>query len=165
VPYDWVMPKRPQRISRADLERFYLALSHLLRSYQFRARDRQTVCGITVTQCYALEFLVHEGRLTILELGERLALDKSNASRVVEALELAGAVTRLADPENHRIRWIQPTKEGRRLHSRITGGLQREYSAILAPFGPGFVRRASALFDALSQQARARKKGAATRKT
>lgn len=131
-----------------------MAISRLLRSYQFRDRDRQTICGITVTQCYALEFLIHEGRLTILELGKRLALDKSNASRVADALEAAGAASRSADPVNHRLRWIEPTKQGRRLHARITDGLRREYSEILAPLGPVFVRNATALLETLAERTR-----------
>jgi hypothetical protein len=55
----------------AAVDRFYMALATLLRNYQFRDRDRQTICGISVTQCYALEFVVHERRLTVLEIGRR----------------------------------------------------------------------------------------------
>lgn len=159
------MPSRPERIRKADLDRFYMAISRLLRSYQFRDRDRQTICGITVTQCYALEFLVHESRLTILELGKRLALDKSNASRVVDALEAVGAVSRSADPVNHRLRWIEPTKQGQRLHARITDGLLREYSEILTPLGPAFVRDATVLLETLAERTRVREKAVQRPKT
>jgi MarR family 2-MHQ and catechol resistance regulon transcriptional repressor len=139
-----------------DLQRFYMALTQLLRNYQFRDRDRQTICGITVTQCYALEFLVHEERLTILELGSRLALNKSNASRVVDALESLGAVSRARDHSNHRLRWIEPTPYGRQLHDQITDGLKRDYAEILQPFGAGFVRRATTLLETLATRARQR---------
>jgi DNA-binding MarR family transcriptional regulator len=134
----------------ADIQRFSMALARLLRNYQFRDRDRQTLCGITVTQCYALEFLVDEGRLTVLELGRRLALDKSNASRVVEALQSIGAVSRAGDPVNHRLRWIEPTARGRRLHRRISEGLMRDYAAILSPFSGAFVHRVTGLLEILA---------------
>jgi MarR family 2-MHQ and catechol resistance regulon transcriptional repressor len=137
-----------------DVSRFYQALSRLLRDYQFRDRNRQMICGITVTQCYALEFLTHEGRLTVLELGRRLALNKSNASRVVDSLEAIGAVTRAGDPSNHRLRWIAPTARGRRLHREITTGLKRDYARILAPFDAAFVDRVTALLETLSARAR-----------
>jgi DNA-binding MarR family transcriptional regulator len=143
-----------KRRTKRDVQRFYMALTHLLRSYQFRDRDRQTICGITVTQCYALEFLVHEGRLTILDVGRRLALNKSNASRVVEALESIGAVSRALDPSNHRLRWIEPTAHGRQLHQQITAGLERDYAGILKPFSALFVRQVTELLETLATRAR-----------
>lgn len=140
------------------MQRFYMALTRLLRNYQFRDRDRQTICGITVTQCYALEFLVHEGRLTILDLGRLLALNKSNASRVVEGLESIGAVSRAMDPKNHRLRWIEPTVHGRALHRTITDGLKRDYAELLAPFNVSFVSRVTDLLESLAERARVKTK-------
>ncbi len=135
------------------MQRFYSAFSQLLRNYQFRDRDRQMICGITVTQCYALEFIVDDGPLTILDIGKRLAVNKSNASRVVESLESAGAVARERDPANHRIRWIVATPAGRRLHAAITAGLKREYGRILGRFSPSFLREATRLLEALAESA------------
>lgn len=143
-----------ERVGSADVDRFYMALARLLRNYQFRDRDRQTICGITVTQCYALDFLVHEKRLTVLQLGRRLALDKGNASRAVRALEAIGAVSRDRDPANHRVHWIEATPRGRRLHDRVTEGLKRVYSRRLQSYGVPFVRRVSGLLDELADLAR-----------
>ena len=145
-----------KRLAAADVNRFYMSLTNLLRSYQFRDRDRQTICGITVTQCYALEYLVHEGRLTVLDIGDRLALNKSNASRVVAGLEAIGAVSRARDHANHRIRWIEPTKYGRKLHGQITAGLKQEYSTLLRSFSPALVGKVSTLLDDLSARLRER---------
>jgi DNA-binding MarR family transcriptional regulator len=141
-------------VSSADVEQFYMALARLLRNYQFRDRDRQTLCGITVTQCYALDFLVHERRLTVLQLGQKLALDKANASRAVGALEKIGAVLRIRDPKNHRVHWIVATARGRRLHDRVTEGLKREYARRLQSYGGPFVRRVAGLLDELAELAR-----------
>ena len=142
------------RASRTEVDGFYAALSRLLRRYQFRDRDRQTICGISVTQCYALEFLVQEGRLSVFELGQRLALDKSNASRVVQALERAGAASRTADPANHRVRWIEATPRGRALHARITGRLKRGYARILSPLPRSSVRAFTGVLEALAEAVR-----------
>jgi DNA-binding MarR family transcriptional regulator len=142
------------RLKSADVDQFYMALARLLRNYQFRDRDRQTICGITVTQCYALDFLVHEKRLTVLQLGQRLALDKANASRAVGALEAMGAVSRVRDPKNHRVHWIVATARGRRLHGRVTEGLKRVYARRLQPYGSPFVRRVAGLLDELAGLAR-----------
>jgi DNA-binding MarR family transcriptional regulator len=146
---------RKRGLQPADVERFYVALTGLVRAVQFRDRDRQTICGITITQCHALDFLVHE-RLTVLQLGRRLALNKSNASRTVSALESIGAVVRRSDSANHRIRWVEATPSGRRLHDRIVTGIKQGYSAILEPFGARFVRRAATLLDRVSDDVRAR---------
>ena len=133
-----------------------MALMRLLRNYQFRDRDRQTVCGITVTQCYALDFLVNEKRLTVLQLAGRLALDKANASRAVGALAAIGAVSRTRDASNHRLQWIEATRSGRRLHARITRGLKRAYASRLRSYGGPFVRRMAGLMDELADLARSR---------
>ena len=138
----------------ADVERFYMALARLLRAFQFRDRDRLTICGISVTQCYALEFLVREKRLTVLQLADRLALDKGNASRAVAALEAAGAVKRTRDPTRHRVHWIAATARGRALHDRITAGLKADYARRLRPYGAPFVRRVAGLLDGLADLAR-----------
>ena len=145
---------RLRSLRPADVELFYMALARLLRNYQFRDRDRQMICGISVTQCYALDFLVHEKRLTVLQIAERLALDKGNASRAVAALEGMGAVSRVRDTKNHRVHWIEVTARGRELHDRITEGLKRAYARRLEPFGGSFVRRVAGLLDQLADLAR-----------
>lgn len=131
-----------------------MSLTRLLRNYQFRDRDRQVICGISVTQCYALDFLVHEKRLTVLQLSEKLALNKGNASRAVAALEKIGAVSRVRDRANHRVHWIEATARGRQLHDRITDGLKRSYVRRLQPYGGSFVRRVAVLLDELADLAR-----------
>ena len=137
-------------VKPADVERFYMSLARLLRNYQFRDRDRQVICGISVTQCYALDFLVHEKRLTVDQLAEKLALNKGNASRAVTALESMGAVSRVRDRANHRMHWIEATASGCRLHERITKGLKRDYARRLQPYGGSFVRRVAGLLDELA---------------
>src|SRR3954453_4554187 len=89
-----------------DLERdsadLYDALSELVRVYQFRDRDRICCYDVSVTQCYALEALVRRGGMTLNDLAAQLYLDKSTASRVVDALERKEYVTRLPHPEDRR---------------------------------------------------------------
>ena len=138
------------RLRSADVERFYIALTGLVRSYQFRDRDRQEICGISVTQCYTLDFIVHEKRLTVSQLAEKLALNKGNASRAVAVLEEKRVVSRIRDGTNHRIHWIEATQRGRQLHARITNGIKREYARRLETYGGAFARRVASLLDELS---------------
>src|SRR5262245_24559669 len=73
-----------------DTEELYDALEDLLRVYQFRDRDRICCFDISVSQCYALEGLVRRGSMTLNDLAAHLYLDKSTASRVIDALERKG---------------------------------------------------------------------------
>src|SRR3954462_6510043 len=85
-------------ILERDTEALYDALSELIRVYQFRDRDRICCFDVSVTQCYALEALARRGGMTLNDLAAQLYLDKSTASRVVDALERKGYMTRLTHP-------------------------------------------------------------------
>lgn len=145
------LPRR--QVREADVDGFYLALTTLLRNFQFRDRDRQTICGITISQCYALDFIIREGRLTVTEIGHRLVLNKSNASRVVDTLQAKGLTTREPDTSNHRVRWIAATAKGRRLHDRIMRELKADYADLLSGYSADFVRDATNLLLAIAQRA------------
>ena len=75
-----------------DAEALQAAVADLVRVYQFRDRDRICCHDISVTQCYALETLVEQGPMRLSELTERLFLDKSTTSRVVQTLIKKGYV-------------------------------------------------------------------------
>ena len=162
-------PEASRRTSAADpsLERdasdLHVALADLLRIYQFR--DRTSICchGISVTQCYALEAVVHRESLTMNELAALLWLDKSTASRVVDGLEEAGHLRRAAHPSDGRSILLTATVSGRALHERIVRDLIEEEKQLLEDFDPE-VRQATArliarLARAAAQRARGRWKG------
>ena len=138
-----VQPATP-RAGDTDFERdalqLHRALSDLLRMFQFRDRDRICCHDISVTQCYALEALVqHTERApgcTLNELAAALYLDKSTASRVVDALVAKGYAAREPHPGDGRAVLLTPTPAGRRLYARIDGDLLGEARAVLAGFPP-----------------------------
>ena len=88
---------RLRSLRPADVELFYMALARLLRAYQFRDRDRLTLCGISVTQCYALEFLVHEGPSTALD-PQRWAAEWGIADPALARGGVAGVKPHTAPP-------------------------------------------------------------------
>ena len=75
-----------------DAEQLYKALSHLVRVYQFRQRNRSGCEGLSVTHLYALEHLIKAGPVRVQSLVSALFLDKSNASRLVDSLANQGLV-------------------------------------------------------------------------
>jgi MarR family 2-MHQ and catechol resistance regulon transcriptional repressor len=139
-----------------DLERdsadLYDALSNLVRVYQFRDRDRICCYDVSVTQCYALEGLVRLGGMTLNELAAHLFLDKSTASRVVDALERKGYVARTTHPRDRRSVLLEATATGRALEGKIREEILCEEQKLLADF-PHDVRQA--MTQLLSRLARA----------
>ena len=95
-----------------DAEALHAAVSDLVRIYQFRDRDRICCYDISVTQCYALECLVEHGAMRSQALAERLMLDKSTTTRVVDALERKGYVARSTAPARCLSRVTIATRTG-----------------------------------------------------
>jgi MarR family transcriptional regulator, 2-MHQ and catechol-resistance regulon repressor len=132
------------------------ALADLVRLYQFRDRDRICCHDVSVTQCYALEALVLLGPQRLNALAERLRLDKSTASRVVDALERKGYATRFADADDGRAVALTATSTGRRLHARIQEDLAREHEQVIAGLTPEARRAAIGVITGLARAAEKR---------
>ena len=135
-----------------DAEALQAAVAELVRVYQFRDRDRICCHDISVTQCYALETLVEQGPMRLSELAERLFLDKSTTSRVVQTLIKKGYVEQRDDPSDRRAVALSPTRTGRQLCARITADLVKQQKELLTDLEPG-VR--SGVIDVIRRLARA----------
>ncbi|HEX6912081.1 MAG TPA: MarR family transcriptional regulator [Longimicrobium sp.] len=139
-----------------DTVELHRALTELVRVYQFRDRDRICCYDVSVTQCYALEAVVQEGPLTLNQLAARLYLDKSTASRVVDALEKKGYVRRQPNAEDRRALDLVATAAGRDLYARIDADILAGERALLAEF-PSEVRQSmTRMIGQLSRAAAAR---------
>ncbi|HEV8242094.1 MAG TPA: MarR family transcriptional regulator [Thermoanaerobaculia bacterium] len=136
----------------ADALALHRVLSDLTRMIQFRDRDRICCHDVSVTQCYALEALVVRGELTLNELARELYLDKSTASRVVDALVAKGYAERRPHPQDGRAVQITPTRAGRKLYETIDAELLGEVRGVVARFSPA-VRQSMA--EVLRRLARA----------
>lgn len=127
-----------------ETEELYDALEDLLRVYQFRDRDRICCFDISVSQCYGLEGLVRRGSMTLNDLAAYLYLDKSTASRVVDALERKGYVARTPHPNDRRALLLEATPAGRELEGKIRESILAEERQLLVDFAPE-VRQAMTL--------------------
>jgi MarR family 2-MHQ and catechol resistance regulon transcriptional repressor len=144
-----------------DTEALYDALSELVRVYQFRDRDRICCFDVSVTQCYALEALARRGGTTLNDLAAQLYLDKSTASRVVDALERKGYVTRLPHPEDRRAVLLEATAAGRALEGKIRDSILAEERKLLAGFAPDVRQAMTQLLRQLARATAARSEGEA----
>lgn len=125
------MSKRKNEQLTQDAEDLYDAVNQLVRVYQFRDRDRICCYDVSVTQCYAVETLVKQGALRLQVLAEEMFLDKSTASRVIDALERKGYVSRVEDDEDRRAVKIQATQAGKELYEKIRSDLVAEERAMI----------------------------------
>lgn len=129
-------PTEPGPSLDAHAAELHAALRDLKRIYQFRDRDRICCHDISVTQCWALDALVRAGPLSLNELAAKLYLDKSTASRVVNALERKGYVQRRRNPADGRAVSLEVTASGARLVARIESEMVAEEKRLLAEFEP-----------------------------
>jgi len=95
----------------------------LTRAYQgFNAlqRGEKRCFGVTMSQCLTLELLHREGSMTVRELAERLGLDTSTTSRVVDVLVRNGMLRRARDEKRDRRRvFVSLSTRGRGLATKL----------------------------------------------
>ena len=91
---------------------------------------------MSVTQCYALETLAANGPMRLSALAERVFLDKSTTSRVVNALVRKGYVEQRADATDGRAMLVSATRRGERLCSRINTDLVEQQKQLLGDLAP-----------------------------
>ena len=140
----------------ADARALHGAVSDLVRIYQFRDRDKICCFDISVTQCYALETLLRAGSMQLGELATALYLDKSTASRVVDALERKKYVERVPSAEDRRALALRVTKAGRDLNQRINAGLVEQQKALLKDLDPKLRASVTDVIERLAKAAQAR---------
>jgi MarR family 2-MHQ and catechol resistance regulon transcriptional repressor len=118
----------------ADTAALHRVLLDLKRVYQFRDRDQICCHDISVTQYWALEALQRMGTLTLNDLAAELYLDKSTASRVVDALERKGYVKRSRHEQDGRALALNVAPAGRRLFARIEADILAHERKLLVGF-------------------------------
>ncbi len=127
--------KRNQTL-QTQAERMQRLTQELLRRYQMRDRNEIICCGITVSQCYALDALGENGEMTMVQLAGKLYLDKSTATRAIDPLVERGLVQRRFGEADRREIWVSLTPAGEKLHQEIVASLQASQRQILERIPP-----------------------------
>ncbi|HWU81020.1 MAG TPA: MarR family transcriptional regulator [Caulobacter sp.] len=146
----------PSDMLLADAAALNAAVGDLVRVYQFRDRDRICCYDVSVTQCYALEMLAETGPLRSQQLADRLMLDKSTTTRVVDALVRKGYVERRADAEDARALALTITATGRALYNKINDGLVAQQAELLRDLDPAIRQGVTEVVRRLATAAAAR---------
>ena len=95
-----------------QVQRLHAEVVELVKKYQFRDRNEMTCCGISVSQCYALEAIHRHGPISMNQLADKLCLKISTVTRILEPLIKKGFVRRQEDPHDRRIRTVRLTEPG-----------------------------------------------------
>ena len=104
-------------------DRLHSAAIHLLRSLR-REDDRS---GLSAPRLSALSVLVFAGPLTLGELAAAEQVRPPTMTRLVQALEADGLVSRTPDPSDGRVTRLAATPRGRRL---LAAGRARRVAAL-----------------------------------
>lgn len=88
-------------------------------------------CGVTLTQCHTLMDLAKQDNISLKDLSERLYLDKSTLSRIVEGMVNLGLVDREIPKNNRRTVLITLTKQGISVCKKINTGNNLYYQNVL----------------------------------
>jgi len=102
----------------------------LVRNLGILEKSDANCCGVTISQCHAIVEIGRSGEVSLSELAELLALDKSTMSRTINNLVEDGLVIRELDPEDRRYVKIKLTDKGIKIFKDIEESMDRYYKAI-----------------------------------
>ena len=105
-------------------------------------RDRLTLYGISQPQFFLLIALYEEDDILITRLAEKVALDKSTLTGILDRLERDGFVQRVSRPGNRRSLYICLTVKAQTLRDDLT----RIYDAVNQLFFSRLNERERGLF-------------------
>lgn len=133
------------RISRAWIELRRGARAGALRDYYFGRENR-----LEQGQMDALDLLVRRAR-TMRGLADRMHIDPSSATRVVQRLVKDGLAERFASAEDGRIVMVRITAEGRRRREPVAKRRAKAMGRIIGSFEPDERAQLADLLERLNE--------------
>jgi DNA-binding MarR family transcriptional regulator len=139
-----------EKTLQQQAEKMNRLTKELLRKLQMRDRNEITCCGISVSQCYALDALGEHGEMTMVQLARKMFLDKSTMTRVVDGLVQRELAARRFDDTDRRIIWVTLTAAGRKLLEEIRAQQINSFRQILEHISPPERQHLIAVLESLS---------------
>lgn len=109
-----------------------ILLREVARLYTRAQRVTADSCRTTNTQCFILTELGRSGAQSLVDLGQRLCLEKSWISRAVEALAAEGMVAKKANPSDARSWIVSLTAAGKRRVQQLNETLDAHATDLLS---------------------------------
>ena len=111
-------------------------MGRVMRRMQAYYQARLSPLGLTPTQSYVLSMLHLNDGMTLGDLGERVALDPSTLTGVIDRMERDGFVRRQHDTEDRRAIRVHLTEKAKEVEPQVRV-LSKEFDALLrASFKP-----------------------------
>ena len=89
-------------------------------------------CNCTYSQCHTIVEVGNNGTISLIELAQRLNIDKSAMSRIVDDLVKKSYIRREQDPRDRRYIVIELTETGNGVHQQFEENSLRQFSKIIA---------------------------------
>ena len=114
------------------------ALKKLVRLYQFRDRNKllSTTNDLSVNQFYIIELIIENRIIGIIDLAEKLFLNKSTISRIVDHLVSKGLIIKEDNPKDGRAIKLIPTEKGIKKYEEISNSEISRFENYLKEINP-----------------------------
>lgn len=111
----------------------------LVRVFQLFERDQIKVHGFTSSQCYAMLEILKVGCLTMNELSDKMNLDSSTMTRVIDKLVRDELVNRDRDNSDRRVVVVSLTAKGNEAAKQLSSSVNLYYKKIVKNIPDGEV--------------------------
>ena len=125
------MPKRELKELAGDLSHSWHDLGRMLASRRLLASLHPGAPTMTPTKLRALDVIGEEGGVRVGELAERMGIDETTATRLVDRLEGAGVAERRGATGDRRVIVVGLTPAGVTLTRQVAQRRQRFLSDVL----------------------------------
>lgn len=109
----------------------------LVRVFQLFERDQIKVYGFTTSQCYALFELYKAGSFTMNEFSEKMNLNTSTMTRILDNLVRDKYIIRQRDESDRRLVVVSLTDRGRDMALKLNDSVNDYYKKIVANIPEG----------------------------
>jgi DNA-binding MarR family transcriptional regulator len=127
-------------------------LTHTARRLRRGAVAELAPLGVTYAQARVLRLAAQDGPLRMADLAAQLEVVPRSVTTMVDALESAGLVARLADPDDRRSVLVAPTAQGQALLARLEAARRHSAEGIFGRLDPAQRDALAALLGELCEQ-------------
>lgn len=114
-------------------------IQKLVRVFQLFERDQIKVHGFTTTQCYTLLEISKFGSLSMNEISEKMNLNSSTMTRILDKLVRDEYILRCKDDNDKRIVIVSLTEKGIEAASKLSDSVKSYYKKIIENIPEGQV--------------------------
>lgn len=109
----------------------------LVRLFQLFERDQIKVHGFTTTQCYVLLEIMNQQEISMKTLSERMNLNTSTMTRVLDTLVRDGFIERIKSENDRRLVLVKLTEKGRKSAMDLNQSLADYYGKVASSLPDG----------------------------